>query len=381
MLRTWATSFVLMLSTPAMAGSISYDFRFDMRSTDWNEDATTASTAFGDGYRFEVKTGRVDFKGKLYESLDYRLRWRFDKPQVASTSTTTGTPATNLRDNVGDWIDLAYIQHKLSDQVSITVGKFASDMGGWENQTPSPDEYLFSEAFNDTTSGSAFGSYGGSSLATKNTQYYAGAKVAGFFKGQELALHVANNQADSGAATPATTTNFNQNKGWTGLVYKGKFFDDVWSPIVSYHTAEAAGTSQSKRTYIAFGNNIKTGDLAIEADLISHAIADNASNETKINAAAVQFGYSVGNLIPKLKLATADKTVSSTALSTKAKITSGGLILEYKPKVDETFRYHVAFMMNDYIPDPTGNFGAGVGKTISNKEIVAGVRITGDFLK
>lgn len=379
--KFWPALVLVGFADAAVAGNIIYDFRFDMRSANYTENA---GAQFDDGYRYEVETGRIDFKGKLNDSVDYRLLWRFDRPQVASTNLTTGKPSTNLRDGIGDWVQLAYVQQRISDHFTITLGKFFSDMGGMENINPYPDEYLFSEVYNDATSGTAFGNYsalvGGVpyNLAIVNSRSYAGIKLAAnFSEGQEIAIHFANNQDDTGT----TDQSFSQNKGWVGLVYKGKFFDEVWNPVVSLHSAEAAGTIHSKRSYAAIGNNIKIGDWAIEGDLLANNVKDDLSNEVNIGAVSLQVGYNVGHLTPKFKLAESAKTVKTATTSTEAKINSAAVILEYKPKTEENFRYHVAYIMNDYRPDATVNFGAGAGTAISERELVMGLRIAGDFLK
>lgn len=366
MLRPILISSILLGASAALAGSMTYDFRFDMRSTDWSDKAADTGN-FADGYRFEVKTGRVDFKGKLNEEVSYRLRWRFDKSQ-----------ANTIKDNVGAYVDHAHLVHQVNDTFAVTAGKFASEMGGAEATNPSPDEYLFSDAYNDVSVGS-FGQ-AGTNLAIKNTLYYAGVKVAANFGDHEVAVHAAN--PDELASASQNT--FNQNKGYFGVVYKGKFFEETWNPILSYHTSDVVGgtaTEGAKKTFIAFGNNIKVGDFAIEADYLMNTFKNTPGADESLTGMDVNVAYNMGALTPKFKYATSERsTKAAGGTAVKFKADGISLALEYKPTEDK-FRYHVAYNMNTYKPDAGQNLGAGAGETITNSELVAGVRLVGDFLK
>ncbi len=196
MLRRSLALAALLTSTSAMAGSISYDFRFDNKSTTWNDDAaalgnptgatpTTATVASNN--RFELKTGRVDFKGKLSDQLEYRLRWRFDRTQTVAGA-----------DAIGAHVDLASITHHAAENVGVTVGKYATEVGGWEGQAPG-DYYVLSETysgFGKTNLGIATGS---PTLTNASALYLSGVRVDYGMGDHSLALQLGNNLYQSGA--------------------------------------------------------------------------------------------------------------------------------------------------------------------------------------
>jgi len=404
MLRLGIACAALLTSTAAMAGSISYDFRFDFRSDAWDSQHTQASATPGvnNGYRFTVPVGRLDFKGKLDEALDYRLRMRFDNFQNDPTNPTQTTNLTQM-------VDLAYVRHNINDMFNVTLGKFLSDMGGAEGIDSTADQYLFSDIYSDmsaaggTTStknggvGTSGAMWTGTGMAIKNSLDYAGVKVAGVFGDHEVAIHYANATEDSyapgTAAAAQSQYNVNNNQGWLAVVYKGKFFDNVWKPVLSYHVGPSyLGTAGpgANRTYLAFGNWINVAGWQIEADYLSNTYKDNGTSTVSgftgtLTGFDVQVGYDLGNWLPKLKYASAKKSVSSTlAGGTTENVGSSayGVVVEYKPKTENNFRYHLAYMNYTYTPDNSVSVAGGpAGQNLTDTQIIAGCRIDGDFLK
>jgi hypothetical protein len=360
-------SFLLILfSSPVFAGSITYDFRFDSNSTSYNQDFK--DLGYDDFSKFYVQTGRLDFKGKLNQELSYRLRWRFDKPAVASSSTTTGTPSNNKRDSLNSSVDFASITHQFAEVVSVTFGKFASEMGGTEGQTPTADMYITSGAFADNF----YVDTGRAARLMPVDLYYAGAKLTLAMSEQELSLHLANNRSDFENAGKKLA----QNKGYVGLVYKGSWLEKMFKPTASFHTVSGQD-DKTKRSYLAIGAQFDVQPWMLGVDFLANELTDTADKKDKITAAVISASYSFENLKPSLKYASSTLQDNSGASELKDAETALALSLEYKPFVDTNFRYHIAY--TDYLVKPDSSRVAN--NSIKRSEIILGLRMQGDFLK
>ncbi|MBL7670493.1 MAG: hypothetical protein JNM39_08400 [Bdellovibrionaceae bacterium] len=365
----------LVSGLTAHAGSISFDTRADLLSNDYDNASTSA-----DNTQFKLDTVRLDSKGKLNDSVSYRLRLRFNEDR-----STTGT--VSKRDSTGADLDLAFVTNKFNDSMALTVGKFATDMGGYEGSVSGADLYM-----------KTIGNGGGRGIGDK---YYTGTKFAYSFADQEVALHVANQTADaSGLANDGTTTGaFNQNKFMTGLVYKGTFMDKALTAIASYHTQEgrfnssagaptAPGTDDPKykNTYMAVGAKYDTDMFTVDADYLMHTLggytvaysATQAAKDDTLNTMQVGFAYKMDQWTPRLKIESSTATkASATVADTKYTYTGTQLAIEYKPVKDDMFRYHLAYWSRDTKTDVPSSASV----TTTDKFIVLGTRIMADFLK
>lgn len=372
MLRQLVSCAALLLSVPAFAGSIDYEFRFDLRSVDWSDDATN-TTGYRDSSRFTVNTGRVDFKGKVSDQADYRLRWRFAQPYAAS----------NARDNLGSWIDFAFIAHKVSDTFTVTGGKFFGESAGFEGQTPGPDNYIFSDGYLNQTSAV------GTNLSAAALTYATGFKFSGKFDSNNIHFMLINPSVDAG-----TGNAFFQNKFYYGLAYfNPKVVDGLWGIKLSYHAGdviaatEAAIPSGGKHTYLAFGNSLTFGDLNLQAEYFLNTYKTDtagAAIDEKLSSIVLALKYSMGEMTPKFKYVMNDHSNTVGAgVASNVKLNSMSLALEYKPKTEDNFRYHIAYNMHDFKPNTTTAPLAGIaaGTAVSQKEIIIGMNMLGDFLK
>ncbi|HEY1080462.1 MAG TPA: porin, partial [Bdellovibrio sp.] len=200
---TTAVAMVAMTSA-AHAGSLNLDMRLDYNS------ATYKDAGVPDTSKFYFKTGRLDYSGKATDDISFRARIAFTK------TTTPGIDATQPA------AELAYLTHKMSDNFSLTVGKFATELGGFEGTTSSADLYATSAFF--TPSGNATTLFG-----TKDLLYMTGAKLTSTYEGNSLQLMVLN-ETDTKAG-PTTT----QNSNMFGVVYKGSFMEKALNFIASHH--------------------------------------------------------------------------------------------------------------------------------------------------
>lgn len=363
----------LVSGLTAHAGSISFDTRADLLSNDYDN-----ASASADNTQFKLDTVRLDSKGKLNDSVSYRLRLRFNK----ETASLGGTPVSSVktisqRDGTGAGLDLAFVTNKFNDSMALTVGKFATDMGGYEGSVSGADLYMKTIGFS--------GSRGIGDL------YYTGTKFAYSFLDQEVALHVANQTVDaSGLGNTGVAGKFNQNKFMTGLVYKGTFMDKALTAIASYHTQEGKITGpgtddpQYKNTYMSVGAKYETDMFAVDGDYsmntlggytVGYTTAQAAKNDT-LNTMQVGFAYKMDQWTPRLKVESTTETVASASTTdTKTTYTGTQLAVEYKPVKDDMFRYHFAYWQREAKDDTAG----AVAKT--DKYIVLGTRIMADFLK
>jgi outer membrane murein-binding lipoprotein Lpp len=353
--------------TAAHAGSISFDGRADMISNDYDDKSSSA-----DNVQFKLDTVRLDAKGKLNDSVSYRLRPRFTKNRTVSN-----------RDGVGTDLDLAFITNKFNDSLSLTVGKFATDMGGIEGNTAGADLYLKTIA-NGTGHGIG-------------DQYYTGAKLAYLIGDHEVALHIANQFVDaSGFGNDGTASKFNQNKFTTGLVFKGSLMEKHLTVVASYHTQDGAvrttgtavvppGTEDTKykNTYMALGAKYDTDMFVVEGDYLMHTLggytvaysATQAAKDDMLATMQLGFAYKMDQWTPKIKLESTTDTYASATTDTKVAYTGIQLAVEYKPVKEDNFRYHLAYLQREGKADTAGALAQ------TDKNIILGTRIMADFLK
>ncbi|QDK36527.1 porin [Bdellovibrio sp. NC01] len=359
-----ATLATTTLAATAHAGSISYDFRGDFQSLDFNEEAAKPDTN-----KFYFKIGRIDFKGNLNEDLSYRLRWGF-----------YSTPTYTTRDNVNTQVQLAYLTQKLGSGFSITLGKMASQIGGFEAATSGADLYLTSQSYASSLSGAGHLYNTGAA----NILYMTGARAEySFGDGTQtiglMAFNPAQDQSNNGAAS-----GFDQNStNAYGFVYQGAFADKAFGVMASYH--QLGGTNTGAFTTAASMADDKTGLWAVGLKWDSNPIllqldylGQNAEYEAgtdKLTTFVFKAAYTGWeNWTPRLEVTSDNQEIdvaSNGSIAGTNKTMGYGAVLEYKPRKDDIFRYHVAY---NYTTEDADN-------TKTRQEIVVGTRLLGDFLK
>ncbi|MNT96871.1 hypothetical protein D3C72_2390670 [compost metagenome] len=75
------------------------------------------------------------------------------------------------------------------------------------------------------------------------------------------------------------------------------------------------------------------------------------------------------NWTPRLEITSSESEVATV----KDKFMGYGLVAEYAPKKEETFRYHIAVNQVTEMPD--------AGDDITRTEVLVGTRLLADFLK
>lgn len=331
------------MATSAFAGSLNLDARVDYNSTTFNSEATAP-----DFTRFYFKTGRLDYASKLNDDLSFRVRWSFTKSQV---------PA--LRDSLPAGIELAYLTNKFSDNFSMTFGKMGSEIGGFEGLTSGADLYLLSEAYskkdgNNANIASVFG--------TSDMLYLTGAKATFAFEGQTISLATYNAEQD----VPNSTGPLAQNYGVSGLVYRGAFMEKALQFIASYHTSSP--NSDDKYNWYAAG--VKWDATPITASVDYVVTQHDTTTDDKITSIIGKLAYTgIEQWVPRLEVTSSTSDIAGVENT----YMGYGVVAEYVPKKEDTFRYHVAVNQVKESPD--------AGDDIERTEIIVGTRLLADFLK
>ncbi|OFZ29840.1 MAG: hypothetical protein A2622_11555 [Bdellovibrionales bacterium RIFCSPHIGHO2_01_FULL_40_29] len=346
-------------------GNLNFDFRADMLSQTFNDDAELAA-AGKDNYRFYINTARLDYKGNLNEDVSYRARMRLaGKAQGA----------LEIRDNSNPTLDFAYATHKMSDMFKLTVGKLAHDVGGFEGATAGADMYFVSEAYAGT--GTSLGAFGGLSFkGYTQVLYGTGAKGTLTFGSHELNLMATNLDTNVGRASVANATAglSDQNKNMWGLVYKGFMMEKVLGLMASYHTETTK--EDYKADWAAVGFQWQAQPILFQLDYaLNTATSLTGTTVLKDTLSSIigKVVYSFDeNTAVGAKVASSEELFDGVTTS-KNKYMSYGLQAEYKPATADLYRYHVAFNSREETPE-TGN-------KRSLQEVIVGMRILGDFLK
>lgn len=338
---------------PADAANLIFDSRIDAESVNYNDAEKTNGNR--DYNRFNLRVMRLDLKGKVDEQISYRLRYRLSSPSVARVNTATGAPSNNSRDNLNGSVDLAFVSHKISDTFTITAGKFNSDIGGWEGQTPIPDIYLASEARVDQTP----------------LIWHTGVKFGFVFNEQSIALQVANQDSDrleGGRLTQKTPL--------IGLNYSGNFIDKKLRPTASlfFETLDSSATQQ-KNTFVSAG--LRWNEDGLNADLdfnLDRKDSATFSNQVdQIQSFTLTVSKRLGNFAPQLKLELSNIELATSAIATaKENVLGYQAGVEYFPNVQNTFRYHLMAFQKTATADNKADRNA--------LTILLGLRINHDLL-
>lgn len=324
----------------ANAGSVNFDFRFDLDSSSYNNAAKTAGAKASS--QFLMRTGRVDFKGNLNNEISYRLRWGVDHE---------GSPVASKPDNISSQVDYAYIQHQVAEGMAITLGKFASEIGSIEGNMSSPDIYMPSQAY--------------SQISGNKFLYLGGVKLTYTLMAQEASAYVAN-QSDSQSAE--------QSKMSYGFVYKGNFVNGTLFPNLGYLSDEKQGvTSDIKMTTVitSIGAKWDPKPYYLNFDYIIYEQKNISAVDVKDTSTTMILdgGYDFEGVIPKIKYE------MTTKKSGPSKEQHDGVVVgvEFKPYPQDIFRYHVMVTQMTVKPD--------AGDSRFEQHFLVGTRIYGDFLK
>lgn len=353
----------LLAASTANAG-VYYDLRFDHTGSTYNEDHGGKSSG-----KFTAQTARFGFKGKFSDELSYSARIAINKDP--------STKAVN--DNLSQNIELANVTHKMSDMISLTLGKMSSGLGGFEAATSGADTYLSSygrdaifSGIKDKNSGDIF----------FKSAYLAGAKATANVGGHAINLVAFNSTEDSA----------DQTRYLSGLSFEPVFMEGALKAIVSYHTQKASAMANAfdkdtTTTYTTVG--VKYTDAAWFAQLDYNMFAVNKATyndgttdltESKItlDGAVVEAGYMMDAWTVKAKVDSSTlKAAPATGTAAKTTMSSMMLVGEWTPSESKDFRYHAGYGTKTKKED----FGAKLDKNQTETQVIVGVRLMADVLK
>lgn len=362
MKKLLALTGMLFVSTNVQAAnSLEFDFRGDWQNINYNEAAGAP-----DYSRFYLKTGRFQYKGQVNDRFSYVVRLGFYKPAV-----DTGT-SNAKRDNLNSSVEYAYITDKMSENFSLSMGKFFTELGGFEGATSGADLYMVSPYYGHSAVKTLSGSnLGINQSGPSNLLYMTGIKgILTVAENQNLYLIATNNIGGD----PVEGSNLNQNRGMLGAAWRGAFADRTIFGVLSYHEASPQGGTahgDNKHQFVTAGIKYEA-DWVASLDYHTTDYKDGATGDKdSVNAAVLKLAYKMDNWTPRLELFTSEEKIKIGTTATN-KFTGYGAVLEYKPTA-ETVRYHIAY--NNITAKPEG------GADQSRSEIVVGTRLLGDFLK
>jgi len=307
------------------------------------------------GYEaWQLSRFKIDYQDKMSDANSFRVR--LDGLQ--------NTAAANTRDKASKFMDLAFVTHKFTDMVSVSVGKIATGIGGVEGFINTPgDIYLLSIAG-----------------AEDSAVYYpTGAQADLTFGDNKVRLNFANNTTDV-TTTVGGTAYLSQTRGLMGVTYLGKFMDNNLLLTANYHMEDYVTTAnvKAKDSYAGIGGKFVMDAFEFEADYLMNKYdldPQAAANTLATNSAIVLVRYKIDELgSVHIKYENTDqKVATSTTDNTKNKYNGYTAAFEYKPVKDENWRMHVAFTQRDKKPE--------TGDTQTEKFVYAGMRFYADFLK
>jgi hypothetical protein len=221
----------------------------------------------------------------------------------------TSFGVNNVRDNAADADQFVAITQKIYNGLSLTLGKFSPEMGGFEGSTSGSDMYLQSEYFTHRFGNTALGSstYG---VGDKHL-YMTGLRLDYAFMDQSLTGMVLDPIPDQAVGI---TGNASNQKMW-GFLYKGSFMDKTsfstlglkWtsSPVIvslDYNMESAdftplAGTSRTDKMTTIIAKVAYAGfeqwTPRLEYHTTKEDFSTNSNTFTGMGAVAEGKGYAV----------------------------------------------------------------------------------------
>jgi|GEM_PF-1960289 len=333
-------------SAPVLAGA-QLDIRMDHVSRSGNKESGIKPSS-----AFQIQRARLLMKGNLGELNEYTVRLHL----------LNSAEAKRTRDAASTFIDYAFIKRKLSDELSLSVGKIILGMGGIEATINPADYYLVSVAGGELSS----------------IYWAGGAALEAAFDVHNIKLAVANLSED---VFDAGGTTLEQSRHLVGLVYTSKLMDGMIQPNLSYYSEkfESSATSGTKdNSYLAAGARLNFEPITLDLDYLNNKF----TSDPKVNAAKVNTNSIIANLrygimeassiLLKLESSTA-KTLDTALLETDKKVTGTTLAYEYKPSKEENWRAHVAVTQASTKP--------ATGDTKMEQKLMVGMRMVADILK
>jgi hypothetical protein len=387
---------MMMIATQSQAAInvvIRSDYYNLAKSTDTsNNDVQGLSVLAPTVARIDGSTSVGD--AKVYLGLNLRS---FDA--MTSTSIVGGSTTGTVRRvmTVDRFVENLYIA-KPHGNFTVSAGKLEMNAGGFERALiVTGDEYMASLA-----NGSNMGlvNFAGTTTTTiYNPDNQSGVELAyAFTPEHSLAFQVTNQTNSADASTSGTTagvptlTKSTNKRNTLGLQYEGSFADKMVETLLQYtvgaadtYTQSVAGGTMSSsvvdQNYMSASLkfNLSNG-LVTWFEYFSNSSLVQATgakkNATTSTTAAIRYNHEMFQ--PMLSLESSENKLSDDSAATGSfKRTAYSAALEVIPVASENFRYHVAY---NGFSDKYGKAGLA-NDTVSNTQIIVGLKYSGDLLK
>ncbi|WP_413576778.1 hypothetical protein ACLVWU_01885 [Bdellovibrio sp. HCB290] len=381
-----------LAASSAFAG-VKLEVRSDYVNTPDYDNAAGQTT--GGTSMFAPSVARLYLNGNVGDAVvESAWNLRSFTPEFA-TSPYTGTSDLSKTMTVDKFVDHLWAG-KAMGQWMFKAGKLEANTGGFEYQKSlHGDTYLVSMA-NRGVGGSFLATGAGvdpvfaqTGALVANPENSSGISAAYSLTENHKFEAQITNQVNSGSWTDYDALNGTANvrasdRGHTyGLNYLGSFMEKMLILNVNYTagTADVAplggAMTGQELTWLAASLRVNPmTDLTIDLEYFDNKNKQTggAVDELKTTSTIVEARYNINGWVPVLKYEMSEN--KSDDADDQFKRTAFAAGVEFVPKADEAFRYHVAYTS---IKDK--DFGNAALKDMTKDMIVVGFKYTGDMAK
>lgn len=386
-----------LAASSAFAG-VKLEVRSDYVNTP-NYDANTG-TEVGGSSLFTPSVARLYLNGNVGDAV-VESAWNLRSfTAEASTNPYTGTSDLSKTMTVDKFVDHLWAGKAMGNWM-FKAGKLEVNTGGFERQkTLHGDTYLTSMANSGV----------GGVVAVLNTGKIFPTPTQGYVVNPENSSGISaaysitpehkleaqiTNQVNSttgedyktnAAPTPAGFATKSLDRRHTmGLNYLGSFMDKMLVLNLNY-TSAAGDTNAAGHEIELIGASLRVApmaDLTIDLEYFGNkdkVTAGGNSSDLKTNSTVVEARYNINGWTPVVKYEMSENKDADNIVVGDFKREAWALGLEYAPKADEAFRYHVAYTSTKDKDFTAAGLATGTDDVTKNM-IVVGFKYTGDMAK
>ncbi|MGE5086842.1 MAG: hypothetical protein ACM3MG_11115 [Bacillota bacterium] len=328
---------------------------------------------------FTPSVARLYLNGNVGEAVvESGWNLRAFTPEAATNPYTNGTEVYKNM-TVDKFVDHLWAGKAMGDWM-FKAGKLEVNTGGFEHiKTLHGDTYLVSLANGGT--GGVLGTPApgtapimGEVVTPENSSGVSAAySITPNHKLEVQATNQTNSQTVSG------TTKSTDRQHTTGLNYTGSVLDKM----LAFNAGYIAGSGDTNTTghqleLINAGIRVAPmADLTIDLEYFANKdkqTTTTTSADVKTTSTIIEARYNMNGWTPVLKYETSKNEGATSA--TDFKRDAYAVALEYAPKADEAFRYHVAWTSTK-----DKDFGTANLDDVTKNMIIVGIKYTGDMTK
>jgi|GEM_PF-1555647 hypothetical protein len=374
---------LLVLAATLAASSSFAAVKLEVRSDYVNTPKYDMNTGAENGGNslFTPSVARLYLNGNVGEAIvDSGWNLRAFVPQIVTEvgDDTSGTLQKNM--TVDTFVDHLWIGKGMGAWM-FKAGKLETNMGGFEHvKEVHGDTYLVSMANGGFGGGTGLGLQGNVVNAENASGISASYALNADNKLEVQVMNQVNSQettVDTGVAESSTDRRHTMGLNWTGA-----FLDKMIQTNVGYYSG--AGDTNATGHDLSYVNaGIRVAPMAaltfdIEYFMNSDKASTAAAEETTTtDSTIIEARYTVEGWTPVLKYEMSNSKNKDTD-NVDWKRDAFAVGVEYAPKADEAFRYHIA-----YTSVADKDFGSAVtaGEDMTKNMITVGLKYTGDIVK